>query len=73
MIEKGKVFHALRNTFIACTEGHGVPESTVKLLVGHARDSMTFGHYSNGERVSLRAAINRLDYGAEIMDAIRNC
>ena len=41
--------------------------------VGHARESMTYGHYSSGERVNLRAAINRLDYGAEIMGVIRNC
>lgn len=68
--EKGQVFHALRNTFIACMEGHGVPESTTKLLVGHARGSMTYGHYSDGQRVDLRKAIERLDYGAEIMAAI---
>jgi hypothetical protein len=49
----------------------GVPESTVKLLVGHDRDSMTYGHYSKGERVNLRNAINRLNYGPEIMEAIR--
>ncbi len=42
MAEKGQVFHTLRNTFIACMEGHGVPESTCKLLVGHARESMTY-------------------------------
>jgi hypothetical protein len=51
-------------------EGQGVPESTVKLLVGHARQSMTFGHYSKGQRVELREAIERLDYGAEVMEAI---
>jgi integrase len=71
--EKGQVFHALRNTFIACMEGHGVPESTCKLLVGHARESMTYGHYSKGERVDLRRAIEMLDYGTEIMEAICNC
>jgi integrase len=69
--EKGQVFHALRNTFIACVEGHGVPESTAKLLVGHAKASMTYGHYSNGERVNLREAMSRLDYGADIMRLVR--
>jgi integrase len=73
VVEKGQDFHAFRNTFIACMEGHEVPESTVKLLVGHKRESMTYGHYSKGERVKLREAIEQLDYGAEIMGVIRNC
>src|SRR5262249_39087529 len=64
-------FHALRNTFIEAMEGAEVPESTVKLLVGHKRASLTFGHYSKGERVALRKAIDRLSYGAEVMKLIR--
>src|SRR5262249_37306900 len=64
-------FHALRNTFIEAMEGAEVAESTVKLLVGHKRPSLTFGHYSKGERVALRRAINRLSYGAEVMKLIR--
>jgi len=67
---KGRDFHALRNTFIGYMEGLKVAESTVKLLVGHERTSMTYGHYSQGERVDLREAIEMLDYGAAIMDAI---
>jgi hypothetical protein len=31
---------------------------------------MTYGHYSKGERVNLRETIDKLDYGAEIMEAI---
>jgi hypothetical protein len=65
------VFHALRNTFMGYMEGHGVPESTTKLLVGHARESMTYGHYSDGQRVDLRQAMLKLDYGAEITELIR--
>lgn len=68
--DKGQDFHATRNTFIDNLEGRGVPESTVKLIVGHERDSMTFGHYSKGESVDRREAINRLDYGTQIMAAI---
>jgi hypothetical protein len=60
----------LSNSFISCMGGHGVPESASKLLVGHARESMTYGHSSNGERLNLREAINKLDYGAQIMQAI---
>ena len=33
-----------------------------KLIVGHARHSMTYGRYSKGERVKLRDAINVLHY-----------
>lgn len=68
---QGQDFHALRNTFIERMEGLGVPESTVKLLVGHERGgSMTYGHYSKGVLVDLRKAIETLDYGEPIMDAI---
>jgi integrase len=62
--------HALRNTFVAMMEGNEVPESTVAHIVGHKHPTMTFGHYSNGERVKLRDAINKLDYGPEVMSAI---
>jgi integrase len=67
---KGEDFHAFRNTFIAVMEGLEVAESTVKLLVGHKRQSMTYGHYSKGERVKLRSAIETLDYGPEVMKAL---
>lgn len=69
---KWQDFHALRNTFISMMEGLEIPESTVKLIVGHKRVSMTYGHYSKGKRVELRGVIDRLDYGAEIMKAIRS-
>lgn len=67
---KGQDFHALRNTFIELMEGLEVAESTTKLLVGHKRASMTYGHYSKGQRVNLRAAIEKVDYGSRIMEAI---
>lgn len=69
--EKRQVFHALRNTFIEVMEAAEVPESTVKLITGHARQSMTFGRYSKGERVPLRAAINKLRYSSGVMRLIR--
>ena len=51
-------------------EGAGVSEPTVKLLIGHARTSLTFGHYSKGERVELRAAIDNLRYGDAVMEEL---
>jgi integrase len=68
--ERWQDFHALRHTFMTMIEGAEVPESTVKLLVGHARESMTFGLYSKGQRVKLRDAIEKTDYGPEVMKAI---
>jgi integrase len=63
---RGEVFHSLRSTFVEHMEGAGVPESTVKLLVGHARPSLTFGRYSEGLLVDLRQAIDRLSYSDEV-------
>ncbi|MHC2665997.1 hypothetical protein ACVIYH_001806 [Bradyrhizobium diazoefficiens] len=53
-------------------EGLEVAESTVKLLVGHKRTSMTYGHYSKGQRVNLREAIKKVDYGVEIMGSMES-
>jgi len=69
--ERWKDFHALRNTFTEAMEGAEVLESTVKLLIGHKRDSMTYGHYSKGARVDLRNAIDRLTYSVDVMELIR--
>lgn len=68
--DKGQVFHTFRNTFLECMEAQGVPESTVKLLVGHKRPSLTYGHYSKGERVELRRFVQKLNYGRAVMTAI---
>jgi integrase len=68
--ERWKDFHALRNTFTEVMEGADIPESTVKLIVGHKRQSMTYGRYSKGTRVNLREASNKLAYSPEIMEPI---
>jgi integrase len=65
-------FHALRNTFIEVMEAAEVPESTIKLIVGHARQSLTYGHYSKGQRVEPRKAINKLHYSSGVMKLIRS-
>jgi integrase len=69
--EERQVFHALRNTFTEAMEAAEVPESTTKLLIGHKRGSLTYGHYSKGERVKRRKAINQLNYPPEVMRLIR--
>ena len=52
-------------------EGAEVPESTTKLLIGQKRASLTYGHYSKGERVKRRKAIEKLKYAPEVMRLIR--
>jgi hypothetical protein len=60
----------VRNTFLECLEAQGVPESTAKLLVGHKRASLIYGHYSKGARRDTRIDIQKLNYGRAIMSAI---
>jgi integrase len=70
--EDRQVFHALRNTFIERLEGAEVPVSTTSLIVGHARQSLTYGLYSKGHHVELRRAINKLHYSSGVMKLIRS-
>lgn len=41
-------FHGLRSTFITAMEQAGVPTSTANLIVGHARQNLSYGLYSRG-------------------------
>jgi integrase len=68
---RAEVFHSLRNTFVTHMEGVEVPEATVKLLVGHARPSLTYGRYSRGDLVNLRQAINKLTYSDDVTKYIK--
>jgi integrase len=69
--DKRQTFHSLRKTFTEVMEEAEVPESTTKLLIGHARKSLTYGLYSKGERVKLRKSINKLRYAGAVMRLIR--
>ena len=61
------VFHSLRNTFIHQCENAGVPENVAKLIVGHSRQSQTFGGYSPGvnDRV-LQRETRKVSYGKRV-------
>lgn len=64
-------FHSLRRAFITAMERAEVPESTAKLIAGHARGSLTFGLYSRGVPVAqLAQAVQRVDYGAHMATAV---
>jgi len=58
-------FHSFRRSFAQRCEHAKVPESTAKLLMGHARQSLTFGLYSPGpEFPVLLKEIRKVSYGA---------
>jgi integrase len=60
-------FHSLRNSFMQRLEEAGVPESTAKLLVGHQRQSLTFGGYSPGvSQKLLHDAVEKVTYGKTV-------
>jgi integrase len=63
-------FHALRKSLTEAMEAAEVPESTTQLIIGHKRASLTYGHYSHGERVKLRRYINKLRYSTAVMRLI---
>lgn len=69
--DQRQVFHSLRKTFTEAMEAAEVPESTTQIIVGHARPSLTYGHYSKGERVTVRESINKLHYASRVMRLIR--
>lgn len=48
-------FHGLRSTFITALEQAEVPTSTTELIVGHARQSMSYGLYSKGPGLDVLA------------------
>jgi integrase len=58
-----KVFHSLRANFTTALESADVPQSTAKLLVGHKRRDMTYGHYSSGPGLMVLAdAVGKVSY-----------
>ena len=65
--------HGLRRSFIQRAEDAGVPVSTVKLLVGHARGDLTYGLYSTGpEWLRLVDAMGKVAYGPEVDALVRS-
>jgi integrase len=50
--EKRHVFHSIRKTFTTALEQAGVPESVSADIVGHEKQTMTYGLYSGGSSLS---------------------
>ena len=49
-------FHSFRRWLITKAEEAGIPESTIRVVVGHKRAGMTFGTYSGGPSLAQRRA-----------------
>lgn len=60
-------FHSFRRSFAQRCEHAKIPESTAKLLMGHARQSLTFGLYSPGPDFPvLLKEMRKVSYGASV-------
>jgi len=54
-------FHSWRRWFVTKSERAGTPDGTIAAIVGHAREGMTLGVYSEGpEMIAARKAIRRI-------------
>jgi len=57
------VFHSIRKTVATLLEGAGVSENVAADLMGHERPTLTYGLYSGGASLALKAAaIEKLAY-----------
>lgn len=61
--DAGVPMRTTRNTFMNACENAGVPELTTQLIVGHARQSLTYGLYSPGVNFKLlREAVEKVSF-----------
>jgi len=68
-LPSSKVFHCFRNTAISKLEQAGVTENIAADIVGHEKDTMTYGLYSGGTSQHQRKmAINKISYEFESND-----
>lgn len=57
------VFHSIRKTFVTLLENAGVSENLAADIVGHEKPRITYGLYSGGASVALKAAaVERVKY-----------
>ena len=61
-------FHSLRRTFATALEQAGVMQNVAEELLGHKKQGMSFGLYSEGVGFDpLRDAVERVDFGQQVM------
>jgi integrase len=57
------VFHSIRKTFVTLLENAGVSENLAADIVGHEKPRLTYGLYSGGASVAVKAAaVERVKY-----------
>ena len=57
------VFHSIRKTVVTILENEGVLENVVADLIGHAKNTITFGLYSGGVSLTVKGeALDKLAY-----------
>lgn len=69
--DRALVFHSLRNTMATALENAGAPENVSSQIMGHGKDSMTYGLYSDGVALPvLKRAVSKVDYGVAVSKLI---
>ena len=62
-----RVFHSIRKTFITLLENAGVGENLAADIVGHDKPRITYGLYSGGASVAVKAAaVEKVKYPARM-------
>jgi integrase len=62
-----KVFHSLRKSFVTACEQAGAIEGVVADIVGHEKQTMTFGVYSGGSSIKQRLEVMKaINFDQEI-------
>ena len=67
-VEGAQVFHSIRKTLITLMENAGVSEGVAADIVGHEKQTMTYGLYSMGSELEIkRAALALAKYPAPLV------
>lgn len=63
--DRTHAFHSIRGTLVTMLENAGVPEGVVADIVGHEKQTITFGLYSGGNELEVkRKALEKAKYPA---------
>lgn len=61
--DRTRVFHSIRKTLTTLLENAGVPEGVAADIVGHEKQTMTYGLYSSGNSLEVkREALSKVAY-----------
>jgi integrase len=61
--DRTRVFHSIRKTLTTMLENAGVPENVAADIVGHEKNTMTYGLYSGGNALEVkRVALEKVAY-----------